>query len=493
MVGLRSVFLSLATAFILVTALPASSQVVSSLGDSGPGTLRQAVLDANLNPGADVITFQAGLTGTILLTTGEIAISDSVDIQGPGARSLAVDSTARIFNISGSTSVNVAVSGLTLTGGQATGNGGAIANAGANVTLSFVTVSGNNATGEGGALFHNANSGWLTIESSTLSGNTASKAGAIYSIGWNLIIRNSTISGNHATDSVGAIKLEFAYASISNSTITGNSATFSQGGLLLSGSGELNLASTIVAGNTDTTGASDLVRFAGTVNASDSLFQQALAPGVINGADTANMLGVNPMLGAMSDNGGPTDTHALPLGSPAIDAGANPLALSDDQRGPGFVRVFGTVADIGAFEFGSGAAGDYTVSVSTTPSRTPYHDGSVSVTVTGTGGCVGTFDILLTPVPGSGPQGTNPPATSPTTYTGVPAGTYTFAQAGAGSYTVTVDETSGTCAPVVDPSTQTALVNELAAAIPALDGIGLGVLAALLAVSGFALAGRRLG
>lgn len=139
------------------------------------------------------------------------------------------------------------------------------------------------------------------------------------------------------------------------------------------------------------------------------------------------------------------------------------------------------------------SVGDYAVAVTTTPTPAFAPYGSVSVTVTGAGGCVGTFDILVTPVPGSGPFGANPPPTSPTSFTGVPAGTYDFAQAGAGSYTVTVDETSGDCAPAVDPTTQTAVVAELAAVIPTMDGLGLGVLALLLAASGFVLAGRRLG
>ena len=187
-------------------------------------------------------------------------------------------------------------------------------------------------------------------------GNTANKAGAIYSIGWNLVIRNSTISGNHATDSIGGIKLEFAYASIYNSTITGNTAAFQfggTGGVSLNNT-QLDLVSTIVAGNTDVTGASDLKRLNGTVNASYSLFEQLLPFDAINGTNTANLIGDSPMLGPLAANGGPTDTHALPLGSPAIDTGADPLGLGNDQRGPGFVRVNGVVADIGAFEYGSG-------------------------------------------------------------------------------------------------------------------------------------------
>lgn len=347
-------FLSSA-ALIALAAAPAAGIEVSNLADAGAGSLRQAVLDANANPGPDLITFQPLLTGTIDLTTGEIAITDSVDIQGPGARRLAVDSTARIFNCSGPNSVSVLISGLTLTGGQAAGNGGAIANSGANVTLREVTVSGNNATGEGGAIFHNANGGVLTIDSSTISGNTAGKAGAIYSIGFNLVIINSTISDNQVTDSVGAIKLEFAFASIFNSTISGNSAAFSQGGILAgTGNNQLDLVSTIVSDNSDVLGASDLARFAGTINASNSLVEQSLVAGVINGTDSGNLIGVDPLLGPLAFNGGATDTHALAAISPAINQGDNPLALVYDQRGPGFPRDFSGGVDIGAVERGSG-------------------------------------------------------------------------------------------------------------------------------------------
>jgi hypothetical protein len=346
---------SIVALLVLLSAMPAAGFLVTNLNDAGPGSLRQAVIDANTAVGSDVVTFQPGLFGTIHLTSGEVAITDSVDVQGPGARTLAVDSTARIFNISGGNSVNVTISGLTLTGAHATSNGGAIANTGANVTLRFDTLSGNNTTGEGGAIFHNANGGIFTIDSCTLSGNTAGKAGAVYSIGYNLVIINSTISGNHATDSVGGVKLEFAYASIYNSTIAGNTAAFSQGGILAgTGNNQLDLTSTIVANNADIAGASDLVRFAGFVNSTNSLIEQNLAAGVINGTDTGNLVGVDPMLGPLAPNGGPTNTHAISTGGPAIDAGANPLALASDQRGPGYLRQVGGAADIGAFEFGAG-------------------------------------------------------------------------------------------------------------------------------------------
>jgi hypothetical protein len=347
--GMRKLVVVTAGAVTLcVTSLPAAGMmfVVGNTNDSGPGSLRQAVADANSSMGVDQITF--AVTGTIALTSGEIAITDSVNIDGPGARQLAITSTARIFNIPNLASI-VEISGLTLSGASATSNGGAIAIDHQQVTLRFVTLSGNKTTGEGGAIFNNG--GVLTIENSTISGNQANKAGAIYTIGFTLNLTNSTVSGNMATDSVGGIKFEFAFGSISNSTIAGNTAGFSQGGILFgTGSHVLGIVSSIVAGNTDGAGASDLARFSGTINASTSLFQQNLTAGTINGTNTGNLVGVDPRLLVLTSNGGPTDTQALGGNSPAINRGSNPMSLIDDQRGPGFARQVGPATDIGAFE-----------------------------------------------------------------------------------------------------------------------------------------------
>jgi len=65
---------------------------------------------------------------------------------------------------------------------------------------------------------------------------------------------------------------------------------------------------------------------------------------------SANVIGANPQLVALAFNGGPTRTHALLAGSPAIDSGSNPFALQTDQRGDGFARVSGSAADMGAYE-----------------------------------------------------------------------------------------------------------------------------------------------
>ena len=95
----------------------------------------------------------------------------------------------------------------------------------------------------------------------------------------------------------------------------------------------------------------------GTISASNNLIGAGDGSGLTNGVN-GNQVGslaapLDPLLGPLADNGGPTFTHALLAGSPAIDAGSNPAALANDQRGPGFSRVSGAQADVGAFELQS--------------------------------------------------------------------------------------------------------------------------------------------
>src|SRR5262245_36887913 len=106
-----------------------STFTVLNLADSGPDSLREAVLAANANPGADVIEFApAARDGTITLTNGELNITDALTIDGPGADRLAVsgNDASRVFRIDSGVSVDI--DDLTITHGRAD-NGGAIWNA----------------------------------------------------------------------------------------------------------------------------------------------------------------------------------------------------------------------------------------------------------------------------------------------------------------------------------------------------------------------------
>src|SRR5262249_50199392 len=103
-----------------------STFTVSNLNDSGAGSLRSAVALANGHAGPDTIAFKLGMEGTIVLTGGEIAITDSLTVSGPGANKIAVSGNfnGRIFNISGGAAgadLTVALKGLELRHGLVSG------------------------------------------------------------------------------------------------------------------------------------------------------------------------------------------------------------------------------------------------------------------------------------------------------------------------------------------------------------------------------------
>ncbi len=311
---------------------------VSNLNDSGPGSLRAQVAAAA--PG-DTIDFS--VTGTITLSSGEIAIAKNLTFNGsPGASSVTIsgNGASRVFNISGG---SVLLSRLTLSGG----NDGAILNSGA-LTLLSCTVSGSSATNGGGIY----NSGSATIDSCTLSGNSGGNGGALYNaINASLTVKNSTLTGNSAGGEGGGI-YNLGATTISSSTIVGNSATGSTGG---GGIGQgnyagsfTNLSNSILAGNTGYLGNSS--DFRGVVSGDYNLVQNAGSQGNF-GSNT--ILGIAPNLGALADNGGLTKTMALLSNSQAINAG-NPgfdaVATPYDQRGAGYPRKVSNAVDLGAVE-----------------------------------------------------------------------------------------------------------------------------------------------
>ena len=196
----------------------AATFTVTSLNDSGPGSLRQAVLDANANlTSTHTINFQSGLTGTITLTSGEIAIAGRMTINGPGESVLAVsgNNTSRVFNVS---SLGTTIRGLTIKEGNASPGAG-IHNTGY-LTLSNLTVTSNSASyGSGGGIY---NSGSLTLSHIILSGNKASGGGGIHN-GGSLTATHLTLSGNEATSEYGG---GIHHSSSSNDPITVSNSTF---------------------------------------------------------------------------------------------------------------------------------------------------------------------------------------------------------------------------------------------------------------------------
>jgi predicted outer membrane repeat protein len=231
---------------------------VTNLNDSGAGSLRQAIEDANGAAGADTILFQAGLTGTIVLTTGQLSITDSVDLQGPGAAALAVsgNNASRVFYLYNNAAlIDVTLSGLTITGGNAS-IGAGIVDFDENLTLDQVTVTGNSASGDGGGLWADGFNMTLTIRDSTISGNTSGDdGGGIYveDTGAPLLIQRTVITGNDAADDGGGVYLYDPDddVTIEDSTISGNSAGDAGGGIYLYSpdDGELTIRGTTISGN----------------------------------------------------------------------------------------------------------------------------------------------------------------------------------------------------------------------------------------------------
>ncbi|MFO1002246.1 MAG: choice-of-anchor Q domain-containing protein [Planctomycetaceae bacterium] len=242
---------------------------VTSLADSGSGSLRQAVLDANATAGEDEILFQSGLNGTISLTSGQMTISETVEITGNGAANSIIDAqlTSRIFEIS---SGAVSLSGLTLRNGQTTGNnvnyadntnnGGAIKSlSSGTLTISGSTLSGNSTFGggsHGGAVF--SDTGAIIINESVLSGNRTTGDGAygggIFSRSGEVTITRSTLSGNlteGASSDGGAIFVANGPISVKQSTLAANSTmdAFADGGAVFARNNSVVLSQSTVSGN----------------------------------------------------------------------------------------------------------------------------------------------------------------------------------------------------------------------------------------------------
>src|SRR6266404_8908966 len=303
--GIR--FAAICMAPLCAIAIPAHASIipVTNTNDSGSGSLRQALAIANDGDTIDA----TGISGAINLISGELLVNKSVTINGPGADVLAVDGNmiSRGFRIavSGKT---IAISGFTIRNGHSGNAGGGIDNEN-NDTLMITncTVSGNSA-GLGGGMF---NGGPLTIGSMTVSGNSAANGGGIYNSGGGAAtITNSTFSGNTASSGGGIFNI--GTFTITNSTLSNNSASLGGG---VFNNETLQIGDTIL--NMGASGAN--ISNSGTVTSLGYNLSSDDGGGVLTGP--GDQINTDPLLGPLQNNGGPTFTHALLPGSPAINTG----------------------------------------------------------------------------------------------------------------------------------------------------------------------------
>ncbi len=314
------------------TGAPVST-VVTSLADSGPGSLRAVLAATAMKPGPDIVTFATELSGGTISLTSQIMATDTggVTINATALQegiTVSGGGVTRIMQLSAGASVDFI--GVTLTGGTANGgHGGAVFNDGT-LVLERCTVTANNAPNWGGGIYNNMG-GTLTITSSTITGNSAGAyGGGLENLG-NLSLRHVTLAANTAGVTSGGIDFDNASA--------------------------VTIAHTIIAGNTASSGRPDLGYYAGSFNVTgpnligNNQSAEAFFPaGALVGT---NALPLASLLAPLGDYGGPTSTLALLPDSPARNAAAGSSATAD-QRGFSIVGA----PDLGAYEAGTFATYD---------------------------------------------------------------------------------------------------------------------------------------
>ncbi len=345
---------------------------VTNLEDQGIGSLRQAIIDANTNPGKDTINFSSNLKGTIILNSGELSIKESIIIDGPGANILSIsgNNASRLLNIEVGSIETVSINGLTLKEGyDNTGNGaGGIMIKSGEVFINAVTMHHNSANGDigGGGAIRKFSSALLNISKSSFYSNTAITAedegagGVIRIDAGKATIVNSTLSKNSSAFG-GAIHIgDSATLVLSNCTMTENTATVWGGGI--SNDGTLKVSNSIIAANnapTDSEIYTSSLETTVFVSSGHNIFGENGTSGVSSNAklEESDIIldnNIDTVIGPLQNNGGPTLSHMLSENGPAFAAGNNALYIGDststDQRGEGYFRFMKDSIDIGAVE-----------------------------------------------------------------------------------------------------------------------------------------------
>ena len=346
-------------------------------------TLRGAIEEANALPGPDRIILPAGeyifdLPGTNedASGSGDLDITDSLILSGAGTDETIIDAAGldRALDLFGP-DTEVTISALTIRNGSlppglspAEAGGGGIRN-GARLTLNSAKLQSNMVKGAsrddaGGGLLNtaacvlrnttvdqnratmgggiaNLAGGTLEIQASTLSSNWSETGAGLFNEGLARVI-NSTFSGNQAQASEGVGLLNRGDLDLVQSTVANNQASEAGGGI--SNEGDLNLSNTLLAGNKG--GNCNLGRTL------TSLGHNLDSDASCDLGAATDLSGMDPKIDGLSHHGGPTKTHGLFLGSPAVDRGRDLRAegVTTDQRG--IARPQGRGFDIGALETG---------------------------------------------------------------------------------------------------------------------------------------------
>jgi CSLREA domain-containing protein len=332
------------------------------VSNNGVCSLREAITNANADnqsgstdcaagSGTDTITFAGNYT--ITLAGSQLpAIASTINITGNGSVNTVIQANAvintsnyRVFEVSGTG--NLTLNGVTVKNGLCNGGcatdiyaGGGALNNGI-LTVKNSLFADNWAANYGGAIY---NLGALTIADSTFMGGFSSNGGALFNnTNGTASIVTSTFTTNVAINAGGAIYQGGAGMSIANTTISGNqtnnpggpSTAQGGGGVFIRNGKSLDFSNTILANSAI---GGDCLNDSGLIGTNtNNLVEDGSCSAILSG---------DPMLGALADNGGPTQTFALLPGSPAIDAGA--ACPATDQRGKSRVGT----CDIGAFESG---------------------------------------------------------------------------------------------------------------------------------------------
>ena len=274
-----------------------------------------------------------------MAASGDLDVTEDLTIIGAYAKTTFIDGAAadRVFDVRGAT---ITISDVTIRNGSGADGAGIKGDGASNLALQDVSISNNHVPGgAGGGIFV---SGTLTLERVTIEGNSADVGGGIYiNNGVSATLINTTLSGNSAVSNGGAIFTRNT-VDITNSTIAYNTAG-GAGGIHKAGSGNASLKNTIIANNTGGNSNLPLTSLGYNIEDGNTAFVPVLG-------DQPN---TDPQLGLLTDNGGPTKTHALSAGSPAINNADRTTMPTTDQRG--FLRGDGS-PDVGAYEYGASAA-----------------------------------------------------------------------------------------------------------------------------------------